>query len=307
MSAKKIPLDQLSWDNLRIYLAIARAGSLSEAAKHLRLDHSTLSRRLGQLELSLGGAVFERSRKGLKRTELGERILASAEQMESGAVALREAMDSGSQIPSGKVRVAMMEGIGSLYLARRLKPLLDAQPLIKVELVTSAQLVNISRREADLFLSFFKPQGRGLHIEPAGKFRLALYGAERYFKQFGKPRSRADLSSHRFVSYIDDLIQVDTVRWLDEVITNPQLALLSNSMIAQMAAAASGVGLVLLPCFAVQKEDELESVLANEIQVERELFLSVHHDLQYSVRVRTVMDYLRTLLLNDRLCLNAPL
>ncbi len=304
MSIKKIPLDDMAWDDLRVFLAIARSGSLSQAARQMKLDHSTVSRRLAQLELCLGGALFERQRNGLKRTELGERIVAHVETMEGGVIALREALGSDNQEPAGVVRVAMMEGIGSLYLARRLAPFVERHPKIHIELVTSAQLVNVSRREADIFLSFFKPAGRGLSCTLAGSFVLSLYGAQAYFDRHGEPQSVADLVNHRFVGYVDDLIQVDTVRWLDEVIAAPAIALHSNSMIAQMTAAASGAGLVLLPRFSVQKEDQLRPVLERVVAVKRELWLNVHHDLQYSGRVRVVTDYLRDLLLRDQDYLN---
>jgi DNA-binding transcriptional LysR family regulator len=306
MSIKKVPLDEMVWDDLRVFLAIVRTGSLSQAAKHMKLDHSTVSRRLAQLELCLGGALFERHRTGLKRTELAQSILANVETMEGEVISLREAVGGGdSHEPAGTVRVAMMEGIGSLYLARRLLPLLDQYPDIRIELVTSAQLVNVSRREADIFLSFFKPTGRGLFCEVAGRFALSLFGSQAYFDRYGEPKSLDELEQHQFVGYVDDLIQVDTVRWLDEVITKPKIAFFSNSMIAQMAAAASGLGLVMLPRFAIEKELQLRPVLLHEVNVNRELYLSVHNDLQFSSRVKVVLRFIKELLESDQPYLNA--
>lgn len=304
MSSKKIPLQDLDWDDLRVFLAVYRLGSLSQTARRMRLDHSTVSRRLAQLELSLGGALFERQRSGLKATELAATIHAHAETMEGAMIALRESLGGEAREPSGSVRVAMMEGIGSMFVARRLKPLHDRHPKLRVELVTSPSHVNVSRREADVFLSFFKPAGRGLHSHPVGTFRLSLYGSDAYFSEHGRPASVTELADHRFCGYIDDLVQVDAVRWLDEVITNPQLSFQSNSMIAQMTAAASGAGLVLLPRFSVVRESELQPVLEDEVRVSREIWISVHHDLQYSTRIRTVIDYLNRLLTSEQAWLN---
>jgi DNA-binding transcriptional LysR family regulator len=300
MSIKKLRLEELDWDDLRMFLAVSRAGNLSQAAKQSRVDHSTISRRLAKLELCLGGPLFERRKDGLRRTALAERILPQIETMEGGAIALRENLGStADKLPSGVVRVAMMEGIGSMYVARRIVPLSERYPQLRIELVTSPQLVNVSRREADIFLSFFKPTGRGLDCENIGSFALSLYGSQTYFDRFGEPRGVCELEHHHFMNYVDDLVQVESVRWLDEVIATPTVSFYSNSMLAQMAAAASGMGLVLLPRFAVINENELRPVLFREVVVHRELWLSVHVDLRYSTRIKAVLGYLKEVIAKD--------
>ncbi len=305
MTSKKVPLADLDWDLLRLFLQVQRLGSLSEAARHLRLDHSTVSRRLGQLELCLGGALFERRRSGLKPTELAQALTAQVETMESAVLSLQERLGGvGGREPAGHVRVAMMEGIGTTFVARHLQPLLAQHPQLQVELVTSASLVNVNRREADIFLSFFKPQGPGLAVTPAGSFALYLYAAPAYLRQHGEPAGIAALGQHQFVGYVDELVQLDAVRWLDELVTQPPMRFQSNSMLAQMSAAASGLGLVLLPKFALVREEGLVPVLADEAKVTRTLWLSVHHDLQYSLRIRTVMGYLQRLLQDAQPWLN---
>ena len=300
MSVKKIRLEEVDWDDLRLFLAVSRAGNLSQAAKLLKVDQSTISRRLARLELCVGGPLFERRKDGLKRTHLAERMLPQVETMEGGVIALREGLGSSAgQLPSGVVRVAMMEGIGSMYIARKLVKLSDRYPQLRIELVTSPQLVNVSRREADIFLSFFEPMGRGLDSEKVGSFALSLYGSSTYFDRYGAPRAVAELAHHRFVSYVEDLVQVDTVKWLDEVIAQPSISFFSNSMIAQMAAAASGLGLVLLPRFSVINEKELTPVLASEVAVYRDLWLSVHVDLRYSTRIKAVLLFLKEVITED--------
>lgn len=305
MGIKRIPIEELDWDDLRIFLAVIRSGNLSQAAKTIHVDHSTISRRISRLELCLGGTLFERRKDGLQKTLLAEQILPQVEAMEGGAVALREILSGcGGREPSGIVRVAMMEGIGSLYIARRLLELSSMYPLLRIELVTSPQLVNVNRREADIFLSFFKPEGRGMESENIGLFALSLYGSEKYFALHSNPESIEDLVNHKFLSYIEDLIQVDTVRWLDEVIPNPNIVFSSNSMLAQMAAASSGLGLVLLPRFAVANEIKLTPILVDQVRVTRELWLSVHADLRYSTRINAVFNYLKSIVAEDKNFLN---
>jgi len=243
--------DTLNWDDLRVFLHAARAGNLSQTAKRMRLDHSTVSRRISQMEASLGVAVFERHRTGLKLNEIGERLLRHAEKVESAIIAIHEEASIGdTEGLAGTVRLATMEGIASLYLAQRFSKLRQAAPQLTIELVTSAQTVYVHKREADLFVSFFRPPGPGLISERIGRFRLGLYASRSYLEDRGTPGSLRDLQEHWFVSYIEDLIQVDSVRWLADVIEEPRIAFHSNSMIAQMNAAAGGLGIVLLPSFA---------------------------------------------------------
>ena len=194
----------------------------------------------------------------------------------------------------------MMEGIGSLYLAPRLHALQSAHPLVTLELVTSAHPFNLSRREADLFLSFFKPSGRGLWVRKIGEFELSLYASPAYLKQYGIPASVDDLQEHCFVDYIDDLVAIDAVRWLSDVIKSPRVVFHSNSMIAQQHAAIGGLGLVLLPSFAAAGERRLQKIVIKGVSVKREVWLSVHRDLQDVPRIRVLTKFLSDLVAADQ-------
>lgn len=286
-------INTLDWDELRIFLDVARTGNLSSTARRLRIDHSTVSRRISQLEQTLGAGVFERTRTGFRLNELGARLLAHAEAMESAVLAIRSEISEVESAPAGTVRLATMEGIASLYLAPRLHRLKEAAPDLTLELVTSSHLIQVNRREADLFLSFFKPPGQGLVSEKLGGFRLGLYASESYLARKGAPSSPEELKSHDFVSYIEDLIQVDTVRWLREVVGKPRVVFHSNSMIAQMNAAGGGMGLVLLPRFSVGERSSLVPVLHELAFTAREIWVSVHQDLQFAPRIKTVVAFLK--------------
>lgn len=297
MPSKKT-LERLNWDDLRLFLAVARAGSLAQASKHLRFDISTVSRRLAQLEEDLGGILFERGRSGLKRTALAEELVFHAQRVESGVIGL---LDAASQKGiSGVVRVAMMEGFGSLYLSRKLTPFIASNPNLQIELVTSPCTVNVTRREADIFLSFFELKGRGLHCEQIGEFCLFLYGSDAYFSSHGMPQSAEELVDHRFITYVDDLIQLDAVRWLSDVIDNPRVAVCSSSMVAQISFAEAGAGLVLLPRFSVSSNSSLKPVLANVVRVKRPLYLSAPQDLCLIERVASVMSCVREIVESDQ-------
>jgi DNA-binding transcriptional LysR family regulator len=291
--------NSLDWDDLKVFLHVARGGSLGSAAKRLRVDQSTASRRIAHLESTLGMALFERLPSGLRVNEAGERLLCHTERIESAVIAMREDVQCGGSRMAGRVRLATMEGIASLYLASRLSRLRQQHPNLTIELLTSPQTVSVNRREADLFLSFFMPTGQSMVSERLGCFQLGLYGSRSYLDREGVPERPADLARHSFVTYIDDLIQLNSVRWLDDVIKTPTVSFHSNSMIAQMNAAAGGIGLVLLPSFAVEGRDDLVPVLHDRLSTARELWLNVHNDLQFVPRIRAVSGFLKAMLKAD--------
>lgn len=294
-----VNFDSTDWDDLRVFLHTARTGSLTQASRRLRIDHSTVSRRIAQLESALGVAVFERHRSGLKLTEVGERLLRYAETMESAIVSFQTELSADKTMVTGHVRLATMEGIASLYIAERCGQLRKIAPGITLELVTSPQTIYVNRREADLFLSFFKPLGQGLVSEMIGGFRLHLYASQDYLDRYGTPSNPSELKNHQFISYIDDLILLDSVRWLRDIIENPTVSFYSNSMIAQMNAAAGGQGIVLLPTFAIPHQPTLVPILADEVGTTREIWLNVQNDLQYSPRIQSVYGFLKTLMKGD--------
>lgn len=295
-----IALNNLNWDDIRIFLLVARAGAISRAARQMGMDHSTVSRRITQFEYTLGASVFERTPSGLALTRLGADLMARAEEIENGVLRMGADLEAGDRDVTGTVRIAMMEGIASLYLSRRLLRLTEAYPRLSLEIVTSPQHVQVSRREADLFLSFFPAAAKSVISQRIGEFGLGLFASQDYLNRHGRPECIEDLRDHRFIDYIRDLIHVDPVRWLDDVIAEPQVAITSSSMIAQMGFAVGGIGIVLLPYFSVEQETKLVRVLDGVTDVKREVWLTVHNDLRGTARIRAVERYIAKLLKADR-------
>ena len=178
-----------SWNDLRIFLEVARTGTLSGAATKLKVDHSTISRHIAQLELAIDAPVFERDSQGFHITPRGRDLIEYVEAMEASALQLNDAIGGKQRTPSGSVRIATMEGIASLYLSTQFITFHQRHPKIMIELVTSTQMVHVNQREADLFISFFPPEGKGLHVEPVGAFPLHLYAAPGYLAKHGTPQT----------------------------------------------------------------------------------------------------------------------
>jgi DNA-binding transcriptional LysR family regulator len=289
----------MKWDDLRVFLEVARQGSVHSAAKYLKLDHSTVCRRIGKLESRLSLKLFDRNRRGIVVRPEAKALLAHVREMENQAVSLEEKIAPGAGAANQTVRIATMEGIASCYLARRLPSLMSLNGKIKIELVSIPQTVDLSRKEADIFLSFFNPNHRGLKSNLVGRFSLHLYCSEAYLQKHGEPRSRDDLKSHTYVGYIDDLLSIHAVRWLDEVLVNPQMSFQSNSILAQRNAAETGMGIVLLPTFVAAGGCSLIRILASEVSVRRDIWVSVRTEQSHLARIKAVLQFLKSTVAKD--------
>jgi DNA-binding transcriptional LysR family regulator len=287
------------WNDLTYFLEVARQGRLGSAAKRLHVDHTTVGRRIAELEKMLNVKLFDRTPNGFVLTEAGHRLLTHAESIENTALTIADNAGQPAAL-AGTVRLATMEGIASFYLAPRLIDFHARHPDIMVELVTATQLLNLTKREADISLSFVRPSGSRVIVRKIGRFDLRLYGAPSYLRQHGTPKSVAELENHIFVDYIDDLVQIPAVRWLRDAIQHPHVVFRSTSMISQQNAAAAGVGLVVLPSFLGARDACLQPLLVDQLSIKRDLWLSVHEDLRNMARVKALTNFITELVKRDQ-------
>jgi DNA-binding transcriptional LysR family regulator len=292
-----------NWNDLVFFLELARQGRLMPAARRLKVDHTTVSRRISELEKDLAVKLFERKPDGFVLTEDGHKLLAIAERMEAQSHSVTETISANSSELSGRVRLSTMEGIAAYYLTGRLADFNALYPKILVELVTERHLINLSKREADISLSFVPPMGPRLDVRKAGVFKLGLYSSEAYLRKRGMPESVDDLQQHDFVDYVADLVVIDKVHWLLDVIEPEHVVFRSSSMAAQQNALVAGRGIGLLPFFSAKTDSRLVRVLPG-VTVERELFVSVHEDIQFMGRIRAVTRFLFALFEKDAAYLN---
>ena len=292
-----------NWNDLVFFLELARQGRLMPAARRLNVDHTTVSRRVAELEKDLAVKLFERKPDGFILTEDGHRLLTIAERMEALGLSVIESVGTKPSELSGKVRVATMEGIAAFYLTERFLQFNAQHPDILIELVTERHLINLTKREADIAISFVPPIGPRLDVRKAGHFRLGLYASERYLTAKGVPANVLELSNHDFVDYVVDLIEIAKVHWLLDVIDPEHVVFRSSSMTAQQNAIAAGRGIGLLPYFSAKADKRLTRVLPT-VSAERELFVSVHEDIQFLGRVRAVTRFLFSLFERDQPYLN---
>lgn len=283
--------DQFDWNLVRSFLAITRCGSMTAAAKRLKIDYSTLSRRIAALEASLGSQLFDRRTSGSSLTEAGERLLEMAEQMDQLATSAAQSIGDAKLQANGAVRIGTPDGFGTKFLAPRLGELSDRHPDLTIELVAMPREFSLSRREADIAVSLTQPSEGRLHSRKLTDYELGLYASKDYLATHPAIKKTADVPSHRFISYIDDLVYSPELEYTHFVSPDLRPAIKSSNLIAQLNSTIAGAGLCVLPCFIAQTEPQLVRVLPS-FRLIRTFWLVLHSDLRNIARIRVTADFM---------------
>jgi DNA-binding transcriptional LysR family regulator len=280
----------MNWDHLRSFLAAARSGTLSGASRSLQVKHSTIGRHLSSLEETGRTKLFHRSPAGLSLTSAGERLLKAAETIESEIQKAQSDIGGEDLAVSGKVRIAVPEGMGAILLAPALAMLTAHHPALSIQLIAMPRLFNLTNREADITVTLTLPQRGRLVSRRITDYALGLFASESYLRDRGTPTDKDDLKSHRFINYIDDLLFTSELNYLDEVVDNPATLFNSSSIVAQMFAVKAGAGIAVLPYFMASLYPDIRPVLP-EIKIIRSWWLNIHEEQKDLARIRLVADY----------------
>lgn len=284
---------RMNWDNLRIFLEVARRQSAIEAASHLEMDHSTITRRLHRLEKEIGSKLFDRKPQGHLLTTAGHRLMEYVEQIESTLALVDSDIGGESQVLTGQVRLGATEGLGSFFLAPHLSHFCARHPAITVELLAVPRFVNLSKREADLAINVERPQ-TGTHVAcKLSDYRLQVYATAAYLDRHPPIRTLADLPKHNFIGYVDELSFSSELRYLEQIAPGASVPLRSTSVISQFCAARQSQGVVVLPCFLAHAAQDLIPVLPGVAQVIRSFWLMAPKERRETARVRALWEYLR--------------
>jgi DNA-binding transcriptional LysR family regulator len=278
------------WDDARFFLAIARAGSVSGAGRSLRVQQSTVSRRLAGLEECLEARLFERTPDGYVLTSAGEALRARAERMEEEALsAERELLGRESRI-AGVVRLTTPEAFGNGFMAPLVARLRLEQPEILLELVAANAKLSLTKREADLAIRSGRPQQALLVMRRLGELADALYASREYLERRGRP-SGADLGDHDYIDYDDGYAGQTEMAWLRELARNGRCTLRVTGTHGMFGAVQAGLGVGALPCWLGDATPGLERVLPAE-RFAADLWLVLHRDLRHVARIRVVAEFL---------------
>tara|TARA_R110002073_G_scaffold269977_4_gene433204 strand:- start:1490 stop:2383 length:894 start_codon:yes stop_codon:yes gene_type:complete len=288
------------WNDLPFFLELSRRGRLISAARKLHVDHTTVSRRIAALEKNLNARLFDKSPRGYKLTDAGLRLLPFAEQMEAQSNQLYQEISGKDARLSGTVRLSAPEGLSAHIIAHHLGAFREQHPDIELELMAQSRRTSLSKREADIAITLARPDAGRVIAWKLCDYRLKLYGTQDYLDRHPPITGTEDLSAHDFISYIDDLIQLPELRFLDLVIKDPHVVFRSTSVLAQYNAALDGIGLSVIHCFMANQEPRLIPILPEEISINREYWLVVHEDLRQVARVDAVCRFLTRLLKDQR-------
>ena len=290
----------LDWNDLRFFLELARQGKLVQAAARLHVDHTTVSRRINALENKLDVRLFDRSPRGYQMTDAGVRLLPYAESMESSSNRIYRDIAGKDALLGGTVRIATPEALGSQVIARHVHEFREEHPDIEIELVAETRRASLSKREADIAITLSRPKSGRLVARKLCDYRLRVYGSREYLAQHDPIKAVTDLENHGFVSYIDDLIEMPELRYLESTVKNVDVVFSSSNIIAQFNAIEEGVGLGIVHCFMAERDEKLKAVLVDQIAIDRSYWLVVHEDLRQVARVDAICQFLTRILERNR-------
>lgn len=263
------------WDDLRVFLAVARAESLSRAGRALRLDPATVGRRIARLERAVGTALFVKSPQGYAPTEAGLRLVPHAERAEQAMAAAVSAGQGAGGHLTGSLRIGAPDGCANYLLPQVVAAICDENPGLEVQIVALPRVFNLSRREADMAIGVSRPAAGRLTVQKITDYRLHLAADSAYLAAHPPIRTRADLPGHRIVGYIPDMIHDPELDYLSEIGAEA-VPLASNSVSVQLMWVRQGAGLAIVHDFALPFAPGVVRVLADEIALVRSFYLIRH-------------------------------
>ncbi|HET8708048.1 MAG TPA: LysR family transcriptional regulator [Pseudomonadales bacterium] len=277
-------MENLNWDDIRYFLAVVEAGSLTSAARQLRVEHTTVSRRIEALEKSLELRLFDRLPRQWQLTAEGENLIPGARRLEEEVLSLRRTA-AGVAPLSGTVRISVPPVIASYLLVPQLGPLRAKLPGICLEVVGEIRDANLFRREADIALRMPRPEASGLAARPLIEVGFGLYANRHYLTQH-------EAADWTYVGYEDSLIEMPQQQWLEKAAAGRPFTFRSNDLNILLQAVRSGLGVGVLPHFLAHNDPLLIPISSPACPVKRTLWLVMHPDVRLSPRVRAVADEL---------------
>lgn len=294
MTSRKLPpagRTRIAWSDLEAALALARAGTLSGAARALSVEHTTVGRRLAALEAALEVRLFDRTPAGYVLTEVGTAALEHARAIEEQAFALERTVMGRDARVVGTVRVTALDPFIDDVLLPNLSRLTSAYPDLQLIACSDLRVRNLSRREADIGIRYAAPTQPDLVGRRLSGVASALYASREYLERRGVPRSPAQLAGHDLVGVAPELAQASEAQWLARHGRGARVSVRVASVAANLAAIRHGLGLGIHACHVADRERGVVRVWP-EVLLHEEYWAVVHVDMARSTRVRAVLDFL---------------
>ena len=287
----------MDWDKLRIFHAVAKAGSFTHAAETLNLSQSAISRQVSALEQDIGVPLFHRHARGLIPTEQGDLLYSTAQEMMVKLETVKHQLTDSRERPTGSLRVTTTVGLGSAWLAIRMHEFLDQYPGIEVDLLLSNEELDLAMRQADCAIRLRQPQQPDLIQRRLFTVHFHVFASASYIKRFGKPVTVDDLENHRLITWGDEAPgYLKDVNWLTTAGmpsgTRRPSALKINSILAIKRAVLRGAGIAMLPDYSVEDDTTLIPVMTDIDVPSFDTYFAYSAELRNSVRLNVFRDFL---------------
>jgi len=282
----------LDWDDLRIFLAVARSRQMATAARALEIDATTISRRLNRLAAALDAPLFETVRGRRQLTDRGLALYSHAEAIENETLS---AIGAGPHARgmSGQVRLSVAEGLATWVLAPRMQEFNAQHPNIHIDLITTSGFLNPSKREADISVMLARPRAGRLVAQRLTTYSLGLYTTCAYLERQPHPDSAAALVDHVLIGYVPDFLYAPELDYLSEIAPGLEAAVRSTSINVQHRLIREGLGIGVLPSFMAARDEALVPLLCDQVRLERSFWLVTHADVRRLARVDAVATWLK--------------
>ncbi len=287
----------MDWDKLRIFHAVAEAGSFTHAGEALNLSQSAVSRQIGTLESGLGVALFHRHARGLILTEQGELLFETTKEVSHKLVMTEAMLGESKERPRGPLKITTTVAFGSIWLTPRMKEFTELYPDIRVNLVLDESERDLSMREADVAIRMVPPRQPDLIQRHLMTMHFHVYASPEYLKKYGTPGKPEDLADHMLIVYGEDMEPpVANVNWLLEAGRKPNdrdRALLKvNNIYGIYRAVQSGVGIASLPDYTIRQASQLVRILPELEGPSYDAYFVYPAELRHSKRIVVFRDYL---------------
>ena len=280
------------WDDVRFFLAVARTGSLSAAARALRVGHVTVGRRIALFEARLGVTLLNRTPDGFATTSAGEAVLRQCMAMENAALDLERIAAGRDTLVTGSVRVTTTEALAHQLVAPAIAMLRQRHSELRIDLIAGVRSLDVARRDADLAVRFARPSSSDLVCRKLGEVGFSLYASPRYLTRAGIPERRKGLAGFDLITFTGAPAATSPF-FMGEELEGARIALRCDNPLIQLKAAASEVGIAELACFLGDASPDLVRLWPDEAPARRTAWLIVHQDLRRSARIKAVSSAIR--------------
>ena len=283
----------MDWDKLRIFHAVADAGSLTHAGDALHLSQSAVSRQIRSLEESLNTTLFHRHARGLILTEQGELLFdatsSMAKRLDAAAARIRDSEDE----VFGELRVTATTGFGTLWLAPRLAKLFERYPHLKIDLMLEERVLDLPMREADVAIRMKEPSQADVIRKRLMDVHMRLYATPTYLAKYGTPESVADMKDHRLICQSPNSVQVAAGAQMVKTLMTQEIKsmLTVNNYFGVLQAVINHLGIGVLPNYVTEDFPDLVSVLPEVVGGQVPVFLAYPEELRHSKRIEAFRDF----------------